>query len=295
MSDHYIQLMIRPHHILTKSDFYDEADTDNFIIPGHSCPFISWLRNNQTTAHFIHFTEYIEYQIKQGYYLDACLDNFYLSCSEKFNKLHFIHQTFIYGFDSDERQIYISDFYDNGKYARKEVSYDEINKSIENIDYFINLYKYVAFDYKINLKLLKLSIEDYINCRDSLKKFEFSCAAYNKDILYGLDFYNYLIDTFGQEDYIDKRPFHLLYDHKIMMKLRLEYLEKINVFDLEKICRLKTKNEALINESKNLRILVLKYKIKRNDNLLQKIKDRLKSLKESDCELFTDILDCISI
>lgn len=294
ISDRYIQLIIRPHHPLTRSDFYDQADTDNFIISGHGCPFIGWLRNNQTTANFTDFSEYIEYQIKHDYYLDACLDNFYLSCSIHYNKRHYIHQTFIYGFNSEKRQVFVSDFYGDGKYERRTVSYDEINKSIEGIDYFINLYKYNDFDYKINLDLLKLSIEDYIYCRDSFKRFEFSCPSYNRDILYGIDFYNYIIDVFCEEEQIDARPFHILYDHKTMMKIRLDYLMKLNIFDNSKIMGIYRRNDSLLHDSLTLRNFVLKYNLNPNYNLLRNIKEKCASLRKSDYDLFTDLLCCIN-
>lgn len=293
ISDRYIQLVIRPSHPLTQSDFYDQAETDSYILPGHSCPFIGWLRNNQTTAHFNSFTEYIEHQIMHSYYLDACLDTFYLSCSMNYNKKHFIHQTFIYGFDNEKRQVFISDFYDNGRYTRKIVSYDEINKSIEGIDYFINLYRYDDFNYKINLDLLKLTIEDYINCKDSQKKFEFSYVSYNKDILYGINFYNYIVDVFSKEDYIDIRPFHILCDHKVMMKIRLEYLYRMNIFNSERIKEISTTNDLLISHSMRLRNMVLKYNINHDSELLSEIDKKCITLKKSDYDLFMNLLACI--
>jgi hypothetical protein len=294
ISDHYIQLMIRPQHPLTRSNFYDQADTDNYIIPGNSCPFLGWLRINQTTAHFNDFTEYIEHQINHGYYIEACLDNFYLSCSKKFNKMHFIHTTFIYGYDNEKKLIFISDFYDNGKYTRKTVSYDEVNKSIENVDYFIKLYKYEDFDYKMNLDLMKLFMEDYVNCRDSLRKFEFSSVSYNKDILYGLKFYDYIIEVFCNEDDIDVRPFHVLYDHKIMMSIRIDYLKEISALKVGNIGQIISNNNSLIDESLNLRNMVIKYNITHNRDLLDNIKKKCIYLKKSDNDLFIDLLTYIN-
>lgn len=294
ISDRYIQLVIRPYHPITRADFYDQADPGNYIIPENYCPFIGWLRNNQTTAHFNNFSEYIEYQIKQGYYLDACLDNFYMSCSYYFNKHHHIHQTFIYGFNSEKRQVFVSDFYDDGRYTRETVSYNEINKSIEGIDYFINLYKYEDFDYTINLDLLKLSIEDYINSKDSIKNFEYSCASYNRDILYGLNFYKYIIEVFCTEETIDIRPFHILYDHKMMMKIRLDYLLELNIFDNNRLKQIYAINDSLITDSLTLRNMVLKFNFSHNKNLLNKIIEKVVALKKLDHDLFKNLLDCIN-
>ncbi|WP_150273164.1 hypothetical protein [Paenibacillus tepidiphilus] len=293
LCDRYLQLTIRPYHPMTRADFYEQADTDNYIIPGYSCPFFGWLRNNQTTAHFVKFTDYIEYQINQGYYLDACLDNFYLRCSLSFEKEHFIHTTFIYGFDNEKELIYISDFYDNGKYVRETASYEEINKSIEGIDYLINLYKYQDFNYIFNINLLKTFIEDYINCRDSLKKFEFSCASYNRDNLYGLNFYDYIIDVFCKENKLDLRPFHIIYDQKVMMRIRLGYLFKLNIFDNKVILELKERNDVIIKNSIILRNLAIKYNLTYDNRLIHKIIDKCNSIKISDQDLMMDLLNCL--
>lgn len=292
--DHYIQLVIRPKHSRTRSDFYENADMGSYIIPGNFCPFLSWLRNNQTTANFYKFTDYIEYQISHGYYLEACLDVFYLSCSKKFKNKHFIHQTFIYGFDSENKYVFISDFYDHGKYSRKVVSYDEINKSIEGIDFLINLYKFEDFDYKININLLKATADDYINGRDSMNKFQYSYQSFNQDIIYGINYYNYLLDVFIKEEPIDVRPFHVLYDHKILMKIRLEYLKKIEKFDDSDIDNIIKLNNWLIEMSFILRSLVIKYNITHNYDIKKRISEKCSSIKESDCQLFIKLLKYLS-
>ncbi|WP_340022727.1 hypothetical protein MHI24_27560 [Paenibacillus sp. FSL K6-1096] len=293
LSDRYLQLIIRPHHSMTRADFYEQADTDNYIIPANSCPFLGWLRNNQTTANFNKLTDYIEYQINQGYYLDACLDNYYLKCSASYKKEHFIHTTFIYGFDRANNLIYISDFYENGKYARKTATYEEINKSIKGIDYLINLYKYQDFNYALNINQLKLFIEDYINCKDSLRKFEFSYADYNRDNLYGLNFYKYIIDVFCRERTLDIRPFHILYDHKVMMGVRLDYLYKLNIFDNSLILKLKERNNVIISEALTLRNMAIKYNITNEGGLIHKIIDRCNYIKNVDYAFMIDLLSSI--
>jgi hypothetical protein len=293
LCDRFIQLIIRPYHPITRADFYEQAETDNYIIPVYSCPFLGWLRNNQTTAHFNKFTDYIEYQISQGYYLDSCLDNFYLKCSRDYEKKHFIHTTFVYGFDKEKKHVYISDFYDNGKYVRESVSYEDINKSIEGIDYLINLYKYQDFDYLFNINQLKIFVEDYINCRDSLNKFEFSCANFNKDNLYGLNFYDYIIDVFCKEEKLDLRPFHILSDHKVMMRIRLGYLYKLEIFNNKLIEKMEKKNDLILYETSILRNMVIKYNLNYDNSLIRKIIQKCSFIKTSDYELMMDLLNCI--
>ena len=293
LSDRFIQLVIRPNFELTQADFYDHADLNNHFILIYGCPLLGWMRNNQTTANFEKFTDYIEYQINHGYYVEPCLDNYYFKFTSHYQKRHFIHTTFIYGYDNEKKQAYISDFFDGQKYARQVVSYDEINKSIENIDYLINLYKFQDAQYNFNPKLMNLYLEDYINSEDSLHKFEFSYQEHNRGVLYGLNFYDYIIDNIcnGRES-IDIRPFHILFDHKRLMKIRLEYLYSRNTYDNEEIQRLLLQNNDLINLSKLIRNLAIKYNVRNNTEILQSLKGKCKILKSLDYALVSQILKC---
>jgi len=293
--DRYIQLVIRPKHGLTKADFYDQADIDNFIMTGQLCPYIDWMRNNQTTAHFRKFTDYVEYCILHNYYLEPCLDRYYLSCAEAYyKKEHLIHTTFVYGFDNEKKEVGVADFYTNGKYERKLVSYEEINRSIVGIDYIINLYSFQNYNYRPNIELMKTSMKDYLNKVDSTKRFAFSCPEYNRDMLYGLDFYDYISCEFLEEEVLDLRPFHILCDHKTLMKIRLKYLFDKKLIDSTEFTLLMELIENLINKSFVLRNLAIKYNLLNDKECLLTLKERCKSLKCSDEAFFEKLLHAIN-
>ena len=296
LCDRYIQLIIRPDHY-SPGDFYEHADTDNFIRPNELCPFYGLMRNNQTTAHFDKFTDYIEYNIDHEYYLEACLDNFYLSCSHDFyQKSHLrIHPTFIYGYDKEKQVIYIADFYENGKYIQTTATYDEINKSIEGIDYFIWSYKYQNCNYELNLNLLKLYLSDFLNSTDSFHKFEFSAPSYNHNALFGLDYYQYAHDVFIQPaEKIDIRPLHILYDHKIMMQIRLEYLHTQNIISPKHFQELMELTNQSLKNALYLRNTVLKYNLSQKQTLISSLKDRCQLQKDYDENLFARLLQILS-
>lgn len=294
-ADRYIQLLIRPQHPLTRSDFYENADIDNFIVPGNFCPFYRFMRNNQTTAHFEKFTDYIEYNIKKEYYIEPCLDNYFLSCSiDSFQKQHHVQTAFIYGFDNVTKEIYLSNYSENGSYVNTKVKYEEINKSIEGIDYFIGLYKYQDFDYHFNIDLLKASIQDYLNCRDSFNRFTFSSPPYNRNILYGLDVYDYIRDVFCEEENIDIRPFHTLYDHKIMHHIRLEYLNSIHLLNDNEFATLSEFNNEIMKDTFHLRNIVLDYYVNHHRSSIMKIKERCNAIKHADYIQFSELLKCLN-
>lgn len=295
LSDRFIQLVIRPNFDPTIADFYDHADLDNFISLIYGCPFLGWMRNNRITANFTKFTDYIIYQINQGYYLEPCLDNYYFKFTNHYQKKHHIHPTLIYGYDNDNEQVYIADFFDGKRYTREVVSYEEINKSIENVDYFINLYKLQDAQYKFNPELMNTYLYDYMNSKDSLHKFGFSCPEYNKNVLFGLDYYDFVISNICNiYKSIDIRPFHILFDHKRLMKIRLEFLYSQKIYDNYKIKDLILKNDELIYKSNILRNLAIKYNIRNDIETMQIIKDKCNKLKSLDYALVSDILATVS-
>lgn len=293
-SDHFIQLMIRPYNEYSKADFYDHADVDNYYSTLFGCPGLDWMRNNVVTAGFDRFSKYVEYQIKQGFCLEPCLDRYYFEFSKSYQKEHFIHSTFVYGFDDIKQQIYIADFFEGGKYEKRIISYSEIDESIRGNNGIINLYRCADDEYTFNYNMMKLYLNDYINSRDSLHKFEFSSSKRNQNALFGIAYYDYIVDNeCSAIDFIDVRPFHILTDHKKMMKIRLDYLSKINILNEEAAHELSLENDKLLNETNILKNLVIKYNITKKNKILENIKNKCLDLKEADYIFVNDLLKYI--
>lgn len=294
ISDHYIQLIVRPNYIPTKIDYYDHADIDNYFCQLFGCPYLEWMRNNRQTLLVDKFTDYIEFQIDRGYYLEPCLDNYYFEFSMHFGKRHFIHPTFIYGYDKEQQEVFLSDFYNKGGYSRRVASYDEINKSMNN-DYLINLYRFQDAQYEFNPMLMRTSFEDYLNSRDSMHKFDFSYQSHNRGVLYGMSFYDYVIQEVCQQEKLDIRPFHIMYDHKVMMDIRLKYLKEVQKFSASELDEVIVKNQHMQREALVLRNVVLRYNYTREKELLQFIISKCCEIRKLDSMLVNNILSITRI
>lgn len=293
LCDHFIQLVVRPNHKYTFGDFYDHADIDNYICTIFTLPGLDWMRTNSETANFNIFTEYIEYQINNNYCLEPCLDRFYFKFSEEYNRNHYIHSTFIYGYDSDLQEIYIADFFSNGRYEHKIVSYNEINRSMNNAA-IINLYKAYDDKYNFNEQLMRKFFEDYLCSKDSFSRFESSSKEYNQGVLFGLKYYDYLLEKYNKNDLYDTRLFHVLLDHKTLMKYRLEYLLSLDKFDFKEVNALIDKNNKLIKDSMILRNCVLKYHLKPSVHAYERLETRINDLKKNDHDFVIDILSMLN-
>lgn len=287
--DHFIQLLVRPFHEDTFGDFYDHADLDNFFRILYGMPGLDWMRINSRCFSSETFTDYIESVIDRGYCIEACLDRYYFSFDECYKKTHFIHSSLIYGYDREKDEIYIKDFWADGNYQTKIAKYHEVNDSMNN-DWIINLFMKQKTEYKFDKKLMMKYFEDFYYSRDSFAKFEHSNKQYNKGALFGLDYYDYIGNNIYKREKPDVRMFHILYEHKRLMKYRLKYLMQSNEYNHEMIRILLENNDRLIDESLLLRNIVIKYGINKNEALYDGIQKQIEKLKDMDKEFVRDVL-----
>ena len=304
-SDHYIQIVANADAKYDWFTFYDALVTNN-IFSYQYCPFSEQFRIDRRDVEnnlgFECFTDMIEHYIDKGFYIQSALNQFYLKCSENFKKYDNIHPAFIYGYNNTTKEIHIADFY-NSKYSHQTVSYDEINDSYSQFPfksdapkwfYATSFIKYNDYNYEINRDLLKLSINDYLHSRDSFNKYRYSFNYYDKKMYYGLDCYNLLIEHCeNAREQLDIRPFHLLYDHKTAMKIRLNYLNQKNILSTKNFESISAQCDEMLNMTLILRNLVLKYNVTLSKSLLEKIIISCQDLKEYDLRFTEALLESI--
>ena len=313
-ADHYIQLIVKDDD--PNNDwitFYDILFTD-YVRPASRCPYFSMQVINRAIPYkeLETFTDFVEMQINNGYYINVCLNQFHLQCSGAYNKHNYVHDTFIYGYDRGNNKIYIADFYDNQKYAFKTATYQEINQSnmLDGIDipYWaseIVLYKYdTSCPYQTNTILLKQSLKDYLLGEDNLGKYIYTFDKYKcsdkcsdpniKKPIYGVDCYDAISKhclEFKKD--LDAIALHLLYDHKTAMQIRLNYLYENNYLHVQGIETLMTLYAKLRDDTLILRNLSLKYKLHGSDEFLEKLVAKCQTIKENDKKLTSEILQRI--
>lgn len=177
--DRFIQLVGRTEahfNFPLGGNFYEYevcSDLPIFIV----CPFLKQSRFERMIIDEFspRLTDFIKFFIDNGYYLHLCLDPYYISSSQNYNKRHFNHPTFIYGYSDEEDKIYIKDFYSSG-YKEYSAGYDEINTAYASVlnnefdtrKYYgmVSLFKYIPVDYRFNLNKVVEDYTDYLNCAD---------------------------------------------------------------------------------------------------------------------------------
>ena len=265
-----------------------------------ACPFLTAYRLDrdsiflQETA----FSEYVKYQINRNYYIQVSLNQYYLKPSYNYMKKNFMHTTFIYGYNEKEKTINVSDFYSFNKYINSTISYDELNEAyfshcIKNDDPFwmeiVTLLKYTPYNYKFNVDLFTKSINDYINCEDSFSKYKFDYLFDKSKVVYGLAFYDALVNVLKNDpENLDIKAFHLLYNHKQLFEYRIHYLiEKKYILLNNELLEI---IDELIIESLKLRNSVIKYRITKDNDLLNYIIKLCSEIKIKDENMNSIIL-----
>ena len=293
--DRYIQLQVETYNEPPILDFYDGGVRENDLLPAYFCPFIEWRRIDRERNYppIESFVDYVRYQIDQDVYVDTPLDLYYLSCSRSYAKLHFIHETFIYGYNDKLKTVNVADFYDKGKFSFKSVSYDELENSGGNLTNFINLYSFRNFNYKFDLGIAKTFIEDFLHSRDSFAKYNISYEKRNKNVVFGLGVFDCLIDIFNMEPIINFQAYHVIYDHMCIMKSRIDYMYSLGHIAEQMYFELSRNIDTLIRSALLLRNMVLKYNYSHEISLVARINKKCEMLRNEEKQFFTKLLNTL--
>ena len=303
ISDRLIQLLWRgriANITSLRGTFYDNELGYNkplFL----SCPFLYCSRYDRMIFHNQNykFSDYVKKSINEGYYLHLCLDQFYMSQTPSYRFKHFIHPTFIYGYNEEQNLVYIRDFF-QGKYQDLTASFSEIDESYSNLPYastsdfemMVSAMKYRDVNYQINLNKIKRDYTDYLNAADSRGVYSEDPVyrELEKDTVYGIRYYevlNYMCLIKG----IDIRAAHVLVDHKTIQEIRLNYLaDNGYITNQEELLSL---GKSLTQKATILRNMSLKIAMHGYANLaeISRLKDLSLQTKEEDTYFVKSFLD----
>jgi hypothetical protein len=226
------------------------------------------------------------------------------------------HPIFIYGYD-DEKEIFnIADFFRGGKYSFEECSYSEMVAALSsgNTDYLaigesvptLNAVQYESSKtFRFDFEYVKQMIGEYIN-PDKTQTERYSKYVekmyehlnWKMSAVIGSDSYQFLSEfakmylalrELGVTG-IDVRPFHALYDHKVMMCERLDYFLKKGYLADTKRERIREYSKIKENAAV-VRGLIMKYNATLNDNIIDRLDDLLFETKDKEIILLKQIFD----
>lgn len=178
--------------------------------------------------------------INREQYICVFLDEYFIPYSPDYGLNHRSHETFIIGYDKNEKIFICLSYGKEGKYKYRVLKFDKFIKAYESKKFNKNLpfmfFSIQASDYrptyKLDIDFVYSKIKDYLNGRaflfDNKNINDINCKKNNK---YGIDvlcdYKRYLSDLLKKKRKNVKlvlTTFYMLFEHKRCMQKRLYYL-----------------------------------------------------------------------
>lgn len=251
------------------------------------------------------FTSKFEFLIKD--YIDFaidCIDNntyvytyrymdeFYISQSPYYQKHEMIHMFILYGYDLEKKVFYTLGYDSRKIYTTLTVTFEEFIASICNLenkdDRFMILVKHNPdHEEDLNPVDIKFWLDQYLNCKNSHIMFRGVMDEYSmtERTVFGIKTYDYLtmylyyiISGRLNPQYMDRRSYRQLWEHKNVMLKRVEALVDKKYID-EKYIEL---YKPIVNSASILQNLQTKFNVTGNIKILSDMMERVKILSEDE-------------
>lgn len=257
-------------------------------------------------------SSFLRERIDQGNYLLLhMVDEFFLPYSDFYHNRHFIHDTYIYGYEDDFFWIMA---YSNSKLQQIKISASDIEQSLfsaKNYEaevYFCSLRPNHAINVNVDYQLIKHNIYEYLGYR-SFSPTYYTPRSNNTDMLtyvpstpprtdnyvYGNNIYmvlnnclcNILENHDSDHTSIDIRPFRLLLEHKRILQERINYI----------ICQNNLSTNILVSfeeitaRAKQLFMLAIKYHLTEQKKIIKNMTNYISELKDLEEILLTRFLN----
>lgn len=246
-------------------------------------------------------------QINHGFYLTFTIDRAYLYNNNKIIPGQSFHDTTIYGYDLDAKKILTIDFYG---YKAKSVwkSFDDLNNAYESGKSFTGFYNGVVeirntdrYNWSFSIENYKENLRAYLN-GTPITMYHYK---YEKDMnygygdshmrYYGVDTYKTFFDFLNDSQktlLIGNNVFHLFMKHKLLLLNSVKYLTN-NHYLCDNI-DIKTKLNENYKNSVIILGLLLKYRLLEDNNLLDKIKNLIHKIENTEREILSKLLHELS-
>lgn len=299
--NHYIQLRINKHP--TQASYLDFCTGDNWEMI-RRCPFLEVFSESITRIEkdYYSISEYITKSVDLGLYVILPIDWYYISISDSYMKYHQNHDLLCFGYDNDLSIFNIADFLIHQKYAQYTCSFDELERSYSNVDFteycIINSVYSMRLipnqSYNFNIGLFKTLLIDYINSENSNKHFypiKSEDFIDDQSFTYGISIYEELICLLTYRSNLNMevpiRTFHVLYDHKQVLKEAYLYLYKQGYIIVDDIF---SSIKELVNLSYIIRNLIIKYNFKPDIKTIKNCISKLLDMKNIECTAIQELI-----
>lgn len=232
--------------------------------------------------------DYIWEKLSMGYYVLCDFDEYYVRGKKSYMKMHFIHDTLIYG--SENGCFILAGYDESNHYGVQKIANEDFEKAFWS-DYDEKKKdrrgRIIAFKRKprtedININLISSLLYDYINsCNTATRNYFYDISGENN--LFGLAACKKLKESIYEK--IDVRFFHIFWEHKDLMQKRVRHL--INLGYIKEY-----RDEAyreIVHKALILRNIAIKLHIRDSEKEKERAVNLIESINNSEKE----ILECV--
>jgi len=231
--------------------------------------------------------------INLNLYLYFYVDRYFLPNYLIYQQEHVQHEILIFGYDLENGIIHFADNIKNNKFSQSVCKIEDIEKAYwemeDNYPFLTNirlLQANHAVISKFNLQQVIIDLKKYLDSKPTIdlvvdQEFDFGfesidllCDNLNSVLESGIDF--------------DIRPFHLLYEHKLLMEKRVDYMMRNGFIPYDQ--DLLNKFALLTRNFYTLRNKVIKFFLSQRKGMIPAIINILKGYIEIDKELVDQLI-----
>ena len=228
--------------------------------------------------------------MKQGYYIEVSLDEYFVENRLRYNEIHYAHNNLLYGYEQEPDGLYALGY--NVKLGSALISREVFEKAI-NEDEIIKVYKF-----KCNNQFVPFSLNNFLmNLSDFIEGVhsgERHCNILpSNDGVYGLNVFKELLSTERGQWLIkhDVRISYLLFEHASLMLDRLDYFRAKDIISIQEYENLRPQCEVLLEKAVLFKNRSIKYLVvRKNGNKLFSI---LQELYEEEKRFFTGLYNIL--
>jgi hypothetical protein len=274
------------------------------------CPWLkrdSIIYNDSLFLFGKNISEFTIELIRSDYYVIIGLDDFYIHSHPSYNKKHFLHEYLFSGYDLNNSTFIFSGNLENYKYTSSKMNFSTLeqafngnNRGVLDEPAIIRI-RLIKIDKKDNDFVFQLPIvinllEDYLLSKDTSERYKYlETSNLFKGKYYGLQTYGCLIEylqSLRKDDYLDIRPFYIIWEHKKLMLKRIQFLYSQKYLHgtneiYDQYCNVVKSSNILLN-------LALKYNISKKFEIILKLVTLIKSLITSEVDILNTLLEKIS-
>lgn len=234
-------------------------------------------------------------------YLYLYLDEYDVPNRKAYKKFSFIHENLVFGYDDGTSTFDILGFDEDSIFRATTISYKQFVSAFLDVERLIQLNdihqqlhpnSIEVFNmlhifeinphahYPFNPKLVIATLKDYLESKNTSDWFAMLREPWDR--VYGLECYAYIINYYesllkDEADY-DVRYLHNLWEHKMLMTKRVEYMQENKFIDLSG--EVIQKFKYIEDETFALRNNMIRYSITKDKNYIKRIISKLQEIYE---------------